>query len=243
MMQSIDWNAVYARNRVIVSCLALGLLAGCAGSDVASRQKYQGELTRPERIVVYDFSATPDDVPADSALANLIDRRDTPQSAEEIALGRELGSRVAEKLVEDLNEMGIAAARAEDGVSPNIGDFVIKGTFVAIDEGSRVKRMLIGFGAGAAELRSVAEGYQVRETGLYPLGSAEIEAGGSKMPGILVPVGVGAAAGSAGTSAAIAGSANVIQEFGPETIESAAERSAEEISRVLGDAYQERGWL
>ena len=55
---------------------------------------------------------------------------------------------------------------------------MIKGEFVSIDEGIRLKRMLIGFGAGAAELRSVAEGYQVRETGLYPLGSAEIVAVG-----------------------------------------------------------------
>ena len=237
-MQSIAWRVLYSWKRVMASCLALGLLAGCASSEVASRQEYQGdeEIAKPERLIVYDFSATPDDVPADSALASIIERRETPQSAEEIALGRELGARVAQKLVEDLNEMGISAVRAADGAAPKLGDVVVKGAFVAIDEGSRVKRMVIGFGAGAAELTSVAEGYQVRETGLYPLGSAEIVAGGGNMPGVLVPVGVGA-------SAVIAGGANVVQEMGPESIEAAANRTAEELSNLIRGVFEERGWL
>ncbi len=223
--------------------LGLGFLAGCATSDVTSRKTYQGELTKPARVIVYDFSATPQDVPADSVLAGQFAQRDAPQSEEEIALGRDLGARVAKRLVENLNALGIVAQRAADGAAPQLGDGVIRGAFVSLDEGSRVKRMLIGFGAGAAELRTIVEGYQLRETGLYPLGSAEIEAGGGKMPGVLVPVGVGAAAGRATTSAVIAGGANVVQEIGPESIESASLRTAEEITKIVEEAYRKRGWL
>lgn len=241
------WQVPCLRNangpRFGILFLALGVLAGCASSGVKSQTTYKGEIRKPERVVVYDFSATPQDVPADSALAGLVGQRETPQSEEEIALGRELGARVAEKLVANLNEMGITAVRAASGAAPRLGDGVVKGAFIAVDEGSRAKRMLIGFGAGAAELRTVVEGYQLRESGLQPLGSAEIEAEGGKMPGILAPVGVGAAAGRAATSAIISGSANVAKELGPESIESAAERTADEASQLIGDAYKKRGWL
>lgn len=223
--------------------LALGLLAGCASSDVTSRRGYEGEIAKPARVVVYDFSATPQDVPADSVLAGRFAQRETPQSEEEVALGRDLGARVAKRLVENLSALGIVAERAADGAVPQLGDGVIKGTFVSLDEGSRLKRMVIGFGAGAAELNTVVEGYQLRETGLHPLGSAEIEAGGGKMPGILAPVGIGAAAGRAATSAAISGTANVVKEVGPESIEGASLRTAEEITKIVEDAYRARGWL
>ncbi len=226
-----------------VLLLGLGFLAGCASSDVTSRKTYQGEIAKPARVIVYDFSATPQDVPADSVLAGQFAQRDAPQSEEEIALGRDLGARVAKRLVENLNNLGIVAERAADGAVPRLGDGVIKGAFVSVDEGSRVKRMLIGFGAGAAELKTVVEGYQLREAGLYPLGSAEIEAGGGKMPGVLAPVGISAAAGRATTSAVISGSANVVKEIGPESIESASLRTAEEITKIVEEAYRERGWL
>jgi hypothetical protein len=118
----------------------------------------------------------------------------------------------------------------------------IKGTFVALDEGSRLKRMLIGFGSGAADLGAVVEGFQMREDGLHPLGSGEVVAGGGHMPGILVPVGAGAAAGTAATSAVISGSVNVVKEAGPETIEGAADRTADEVADTIEAVYKKRGW-
>jgi hypothetical protein len=112
-----------------------------------------------------------------------------------------------------------------------------------VDEGSRAKRMLIGFGAGAASLQTHVEAYQITSQGPRLLGSGTVTAKGGKMPGMLVPVTVGAAAGSAGKSAAISGGANVIQEIGPEGIGAAASRSASAISDRLKMRFQEQGWL
>ena len=63
------------------------------------------------------------------------------------------------------------------------------------------------------------------------------------MPGIVVPIGVEAAAGRARTSAAIAGGVNVAQEIGPEGIRGAAKGTAQEIAKLLRDAFQKQGWI
>ncbi len=242
-MHSAQRTAFISPWRRAAYLVGLFLLAGCASSEVTSQDRYEGELAKPARIVVYDFAATPQDVPANSALAGLYAERETPQSEEEIALGRELGALVGEKLVAELDERGIAAVRAAGGTQPQVGDGVIKGAFVAVDEGSRLQRMLIGFGAGAAELVTLVEGYQQTADGLSPLGSAEVEAAGGKMPGVLAPVGVGAAAGRAATSAVISGAASTVREIDSETLEGAAARTAEEVADVVEEAYRQRGWL
>ena len=230
---------------VRLPALAFGLavLAGCASTDVAERTTYEGELTKPTRVVIYDFSATPQDVPADSALAGIYSKRELPQTLEEQALGHKLGARSSELLVERLNEMGIAAVRAVDGTTPKVGEGVIRGAFVSVDEGSQWQRLLIGFGAGANELVTVVEGYKMRDEGLVPLGSAKIKAEGGAMPGVLAPVGVGAATGNLARSAIISGGATAVKELGPETIEAAADRTAEQVADIVREGYVKRGWL
>jgi hypothetical protein len=54
-----------------VLCLFMLLLAaGCASTKVTNRQQYvSGPVPRPDTILVYDFAATPADIPPYSALA------------------------------------------------------------------------------------------------------------------------------------------------------------------------------
>lgn len=54
------------------ACLiALAMTAGCASTKVSNRQPVAtGDLPRPAQIWVYDFAATPADIPPDSSLAN-----------------------------------------------------------------------------------------------------------------------------------------------------------------------------
>jgi hypothetical protein len=99
--------------------------------------------------------------------------------------------------------------------------------------------MLNGFGAGAVELQTLVERYVVTITGLIPLGSTRIETVGGKMPGMLVPLGAGAAVGNVAKSAAISGAGNVLQEAGPEGLDGAEKRTAKAIAK----AYKERGWI
>jgi hypothetical protein len=222
----------------------LAAAVGCASSEVTERQSYIGDekLSRPNRIIVYDFAATPADVPADSALAGQSVGHSTPQTPEEIETGRELGAQVAKELVGEIHAMGLPAVRAAGQPAPGIGDLVIRGYFVSIREGSAGKRLLVGFGSGANELRTVVEGYQMTSHGLRPLGMRETEAGGGEMPGMLVPVAVLAATGSP-VGLIVGGAAKLKGETGSETIEGAAKRTAKEIGQELQIAFERQGWI
>lgn len=221
------------------------ILAGCASSGVQKLEAKAADeqLAKPRRIVVKDFTAAPQNLPAESEIAKYFDARTEPVTEAEIELGKALGARVAVNLVDDLTDLGITAARAQAAGPPAESDVVVEGFFVTVNEGDQLERMLVGFGMGAAELKTLVEVYQMTGGQLKNLGFAEIEAKGGKMPGMLVPVGAGAATGNLARSLVIGGGVAAIKEVGPETIEAAAERTAAEISELIRQGYEKKGWL
>lgn len=234
------------RVRTMLAVLAVtSIIISCASSEVTSRRRHYGneQLPKPGRVIVYNFAASPGDIPPDAAISGHYQRHNTPQTDEQIRLGRQLSDIVAQQLVKEILKLDMPAERANTGPPPSIGDLLIKGAFVTIDEGSRAKRMLIGFGAGSAELKSHVVAYQITAQGPRRLGEGEIKTSGGKMPGILIPVGAGAAAGRAATSAVVSGGLNVAQEAGPESLESAAKRTAQEIAKALSQAFAQQGWI
>jgi hypothetical protein len=229
----------------LVGCLIIAItVTSCAKTEVSGPKATAAAEVhmRPDRVLVFDFSSNSADLPPDSALAQLQQERTMPQSDDEIALGRRLGDLTATYLIDELKKNGIPAINGSTGPMPRVGDGVIRGEFVTIDEGSRAKRMLIGFGAGSANLQTLVEAFEMTPTGLMPLGSARIDTAGGRMPGILVPVGVGAAAATMATSAAVGGASNILQEAGPESIRAAAKRTAEEIAKIVAAEWKRRGW-
>lgn len=229
-----------------MSVLAMAfMLAACAKTTVTARRSSVGDevLSKPNRIIVYSFAATPEDIPEDAAVRGLYKKRSVPQTPDEIRLGRQLGDKIAEELVQEILKLDMPAERSQAGPPAGNGDLIIKGEFVSIDEGHRLKRMLIGFGKGATELKTIVEAYQVTSEGPRNLGYKEITAAGGKMPGMLVPVLGGAAAGRAGTAAIISGSMNVAQELGPESLGGAAKRTAQEIAKELAKEFYRQGWI
>ncbi|PTL37263.1 hypothetical protein CLG94_00050 [Candidatus Methylomirabilis limnetica] len=234
-----------SRNRIVSYLFALVVVAGCASTDVTYRQRLVYEkLPRPNHILVYDFAATPGDVPAYSPLAGQQAEPGTPQTAEQIATGRQLGADMAAKLVEGIRDMGLSAERASStGNNPQINDLVIRGYLLSIQEGSATKRVAIGFGSGASELKTGVEGFQMTAQGLRKLGSGTVDTGGSKGPGAaLGVVGVIATANPAGLI--ISGGMKVYGEAsGKSKIEGRAEQAVKEIAAQLKTRFVEEGWI
>jgi hypothetical protein len=226
------------------SCLlALVVVAGCASTEITERQRYEGEkLARPDRIIVHDFTADPAEVPSGSAFAAEMADVGEP-TPEQIEIGRKLGAQVASELVTELRDMGLPAVRAAGQPPPRPDDVVLRGYFVSVDEGRAGRRVLVGFGSGAAELRTAVEGYQMTAQGLRPLGRGEVRSEGGELPGMVLPAAVLAATASP-IGLIVGGTAKATGEVtGSETIEGAAERTAKEIAAQLRTAAEEQGWI
>ena len=229
---------------IMIFLASLALLAGCATTDIEKRDSRAAaeRLPRPERIIVYDINATPDDVPPTSALTGKYTVAKTPPSPDEVKLGRELGRLVADRLVGSLRKMGMTAQRARQGPPPRVGNVVLAGQFITIDEGDQDLRFTIGFGKGASQLTTHIEGYLVTEQGLRLLGGRQVTDRGGKKPGIVVPAAVSFA--SRNPAGLVVGSAiNIEKELNSETIQAAAKRTADAIAKELERVFRAQGWI
>jgi hypothetical protein len=228
------------RSRIVLSFFALVLVAGCASTKVTERQQLEtGKIPRPDHILVYDFVATPADAPAGSDVLVQSEQ----QTAEQIAAGRRLGAQIAKELVADIQGMGLPAVEATSGISPQVGDIVIRGYLVSIQEGSAAKRLVVGFGAGASELSTAVEGYLVTAQGLRKLGSGTVQAGGSKTPGAALGAVVAVASGNPVGLIVSSGMKIYGEASGKSKLEGRAKATAGEIADQLKIRFQEQGWI
>ena len=229
----------------LVACLLAALFAtGCASTKVtSSEQLVTGPLPRPGNICVYDFVATPADLPADSTLAGENDVDTTPQTPEQIAEGRKLGAEIAGQLAGQILAMGMPAQEASMQMKPQINDIVIRGYLLSVNQGSAAKRVVIGFGSGASDLRTMVEGYQMTAAGLRKLGVGTVNAGGGKSPGAVLGVATFLATKNPAGLIISGGMHAYGEASGSSTIEGRAKATAKEIADVLKKRFQEQGWI
>jgi Domain of unknown function (DUF4410) len=229
-----------------VACLLVLLLAaGCASTKVVGREQLvTGKLPRPSTIWVYDFVASAGDLPSGSTLAGEPDV-DTaaPQTDKEIEEGRQLGMEIAAQLALQISNMGLNGVEAVPGTQPQINDIVIRGYLLSIKPGSAAKRVIIGFGAGASEMRTMVEGFQVTPQGMRKLGVGTVQSGGSKGPG--AALGVATFLATANPAGLIISSGMKVygEASGKSTIKGRAQATAKEISDVLKTRFEEQGWI
>ena len=229
--------------RTVPCVFFLTLLVGCASSHVTARQEYQGgKIARPDRILVYDFAATAAGVPPGSAMAGQY-TQDMPQTPEQIAAGRKAGAEISQVLTDEIRKMGLPAERATQSAQPQIGDLVIRGYILSIDEGDAAKRVAVGFGSGASHLKTAVEGFLMTEKGLKKLGSGTDESGGSKSPGTAMALaGAVATHNPAGLIISTAMKAHA-EASGSSKVEGRAEDTAKEIAKELKKKFKEQGWI
>jgi len=231
-----------SQSRSVLSLLALLVTVGCASTKVSNRQELvTGQLPRPNEIWVYDFAATAADVPPGSGIAGQV--ADASQTPEEIATGRQLGAEIATQLVQEIQSMGMPAARAGAGTMPQVNDIVIRGYLVSVHEGSAAERVAIGFGAGASELKTAVEGFQMTSQGLRKLGSGTLDSGGSKTPGAALGVATFAATANPAGLIISTGMKVYGEASGSSKVEGRAKATAKEIADVLKTRFQQQGWI
>ena len=231
------------RHRFVAVASVLAL-AACAKTQVTQRQEYTGgRLPRPEHIFVYDFAATPEDVPSESALAGHPSVESAPQTPEQIALGRQIGAEIAKDLASEIDAMGLPGEHATSTSAPRVGDLEIRGSLLSVQAGSAAERVAIGFGKGNAELKTAVEGFLVTEQGLRKLGSGQVDSGDSKTPGAAVPLAVAVATKNPLGLIVSTGVKLTEEGTGASTIQGKGKDTAQEIAKQLKPRFQQQGWI
>jgi hypothetical protein len=231
--------------RIALCLLTLVVAVGCASTKVTGRDSKIGteKIAKPDRIYVYPFAATHAGIPTWSTAADRFDKPIKPPTPEELEVGRKVGVLVAKELVTEIQEMGLVALAGGHQSHPQPNDLMIIGYFGSVEEGGTVKRLTLGFGAGAAELTTTVEGYQMTPGGPRLLGSAQLDSAGGKTPGLIVPLAVLAATANPIGLIVMGGIKAEGEISGRTKIEGSAKRTAEAIGEQLRVRFKEQGWI
>ena len=244
-------RAAFARHR-LAPWAVLGLIvtiAGCASTNVQPLSVYSGSepLPRPDRILVYDLAASPEAITPNGGvitrLHSLVSA--TSQTEEQLKVGREVADALSEELVQRIRALGLPAERASSLQPLADGTLAIEGQFVSIDEGNRMRRAVIGFGAGESEVRTLVQVYLGMDGAQHIVQEFETSAESSKAPGMAATMGAGAAARGAtalATAAAAGGGIHAATES-RQTAEADARRTADVLVKRLAQFFAAQGWI
>ena len=139
--------------------------------------------------------------------------------------------------------MGLPAEHATSRTTPAVGDLVIHGYLLSVEQGSAAERVAIGLGKGDAELKVAVEGYQMTDHGLREVGSGALDTTQTKSPGAAVPLAVAIATKNPLGLIVSTGVKLHGEETGSSTIQGKAKDTAKEIAEQLKPRFQDQGWI
>ena len=207
--------------------LLVSFLIGCTGGGGSTKTvrplQNPDSVPHPPMWLIYDFPVESVDVTMDT---DKFVTGKKPSIFERREKGKAWAEALSEAFVTQLSQAGIVSRRATDSTHIPPNAVAIKGKFLTINEGDRIKRSTIGFGAGVEEVSVMVRVYQKRGDSLTRLAAIEAQAHGSKAPGV---AGVVLSAGK-----------QAKRDAGMQTtVENLAKKLVERGVRY----YKKRGWL
>jgi hypothetical protein len=165
-------------------------LAGCGSTTVTPTFPAATGLPKPDRVLVFDFAATPAEAGIDSGTGSL------PQTEEDVQVGKALAQALSVNLVRDLRDQGIDAYRANEAAAPGETTASIKGSLLRDDSGTSTTSTPVGFSLGSSQVRTQVQVLQGTGIKLQLVGEAETATPSSLIPGTGTKAGVDADAAS-----------------------------------------------
>ena len=234
-------------DRFIYVVLLTIAISACAGAKVADQTQNApaATATRPDQIVIYPFAVNANDVTLNQSIVQRAYRNVSgeDQNASQQKIATDTASNVCLNVASNLTAKGYKAVCLQRG-TPAAGNssLVVDGEFTDISEGNRLRRLVIGFGAGSSTLDTSVHVYQRTDSGSQPLTDFTTHADSGKMPGAAIMGPAGAAAGGSaavvvGTNAAMGGA----KSFTSAT-SYLADKTATQITDVITQYYSQHGW-
>lgn len=243
---------VSMRSTAFILLLSLiPVLAGCSHAEVTTQSMYEGTaLPRPAVVLVRDFVVAPGDVALDSGRLARLRRALSGENdgQQQQAAAQSVVDALGNTLVDAIAKMGLSVRRiSADAVIP-AGDnaVLVDGNIVAINEGNRAKRVLIGFGAGASTVDTrVTLTYLAAAQAERRLADFRASGSSGAAPGMVATGGAGAAIGAASiaTTAAVSGGTQAIRETQAATVSHDADDIGDKIAAALKPIFIKQGWI
>ncbi|MEJ2100346.1 MAG: DUF4410 domain-containing protein [Desulfobacterales bacterium] len=232
----------------LFTLIVLAIAFGCAPTNVKQKNMTLTQLPRPDRILVYDFAVSPDEVMLDKGLsADLMQEyqqyKGTSRTAEEIKVGHKVADALAEELVKKIRTYGLMAERAFGLPSGKGNLLMVKGQLLSIDEGNRTERVAIGLGTGRSDVQANVQVYEMTPKGMHEVDTLRGTAKSGRKPGMGEMMGIGAIAGHLLASTVVSGVLSGATEMTSATVEADGKRLAEKIAADLGNFFIDQDWI
>jgi len=168
-------------------------LAVCGGAKVISTSAMAAPAAAPTAVYVTDFDI--EGTPVQQSGPGSVINRVRPGIIGSGPLGvartpeqqaRDLVDLMANSIVNDLHKDGIAAERLPPGMPLPVSGWLVRGVFLQVDAGNRLRRAAIGFGAGATDLQVATTVDQLSGAAPQPLYTIDTNAQSGKLPGAVV---------------------------------------------------------
>jgi Domain of unknown function (DUF4410) len=245
MWSRIGWNRV--QNQLLL-LLAVVTMAGCAGASVNPGINTQPVSNgRPSTIYVYPLAVSAQEVTLNQGFFQRTYRNlsDSNQDLSQVELGDQTANAMADAMVQRLQALGFVANKAARGAQVSGQNvLIVDGSFTDINEGNRLRRMVIGLGSGQSNLNAQVQVYQMANGATQQIMNFATAANSGKMPGAALTAPAGAAAG--GTAAAVSLGMNLAAGAG-KTYTSAmsvmAQRSAKQAVAYMSQYFASQGWI
>lgn len=221
------------------------ILTGDVKADVLNRYNEPEVLPKPDKVLIHDFAVPVGATTTDESIAGQLHRRiklrhgvDEDSSPE--VLARQVQAAFTKALTGELKKVNIQTANvpaqkmpaAEGATSgPNL---IVEGQFVAIHEGDETKRMMIGFGRGASDIKTHVTVSSVIQGHPTVVLEFNVSSESGKKPGAVATMGVGSLA-----VGAVAGGVSDRKS----TVEADASRMAKLVAKQLETFMVDQKWI
>jgi len=222
--------------------LATLWLAACGQTGVRDiKTTRETNLPKPSRILVYDFAVSEREVTEYQGIMRQQPTLKNPAERErQIAI--DVRDALAGELVDGLRVLGFTVARVSRGTLATESEMLIDGQFLTVDEGSPLRRLVIGFGSGTSTVESRAQVYQGAEARKLLEFTTHSDSG--TVPGAAATLGAGAAVQGGVTAGVVVANTAIsgVKTYNSDVARMAA-ASGDQVVRYLSEFFAKQGWI
>ena len=228
---------------VLAQNSAQKLLVGDAKVTVLESYSGADKLPKPAQIVVDDFDIPTDVITIDNSVAARALSRDpiarrrgtSGQDLSPDAVAASVQSVFTQTLVQELSKTSIPSSAALNAATDSsVNALVVRGSFTAVDQGNKTKRIMIGLGRGASDVQAHVVVSLMTQSGPVVLSEFNLKSDSGKKPGAAATMGVGGVAAGAATSGATDSKA---------TVQGDTARMAKAVAKQIQSAMASQGWV